>query len=119
MEVCMEHDIPIVVSCDNKTDQLEQFYSRIKIDFSNTNAILLKAGDKNFKKDLKDNLKITKKIIIFCLDNNAQISKGSYVLDSSGGINGEIIIKSTGFQYGDKYKIERQSESDKKDFYNT
>ena len=75
MEVCMEHDIPIVVSCDNKTDQLEQFYSRIKIDFSNTNVILLKAGDNNFKKDLKDNLKITKKIIIFCLDNNSQISK--------------------------------------------
>jgi transglutaminase-like putative cysteine protease len=49
--------------------------------------------------------------------DNAQISKGSYVLETSGGLKGEIIIKSTGFQYGDKYSLERQSESDKKDFY--
>jgi len=75
MEVCMAHNIPVVVSCDNKTDQLEQFYSRIQNEFSNTDAVLLKAGDKNFKKDLKDNLKITKKIIIFCLDNSAQIAR--------------------------------------------
>ena len=75
MEICMEYNIPVVVSCDNKTDQLEQFYSRIQIDFAHADIVLLKAGDKNFKKDLKDNLKITKKIIIFCLDNSSQIAK--------------------------------------------
>lgn len=49
--------------------------------------------------------------------DNAQTSKGSYVLDINGGLSGEVTIKSSGFQYGDKYTIERQSETDKKDFY--
>ena len=40
MEICMEYNIPVVVSCDNKTDQLEQFYSRIQIDFAHADIVL-------------------------------------------------------------------------------
>lgn len=51
--------------------------------------------------------------------DNAQISKGTYELNSTGGITGIIQIKTTGFQYGNKYEIERKSETDQKDFYKT
>ena len=75
MEVCMEQNVPLIVSCDNKTDQLEQFYSRIKEELSDRNFILLKAGSGKFDDQLTKSLKTSRKIIIFCLNNGSQIKK--------------------------------------------
>jgi len=76
MDICLENHIPVIISCDNKTDQLEQFMSRIRDEFEEDESILIvKANDSKIGKILTNGFKNNKKIIIFCLDNAAQIRK--------------------------------------------
>lgn len=66
----------VVLSCDNKTDQMEQFRGRFEKHYHADKKILILTADcKTLKKKLEKGLKERKKIIIFCLDNSSQIEK--------------------------------------------
>lgn len=73
--MCLNANVPVIVSCDNKTDQLTQFYNRISNDFDSYNVTFVKASDTKFNKIVDDCFKNNKKIVIFCLDNVSQITK--------------------------------------------
>ena len=75
IEFCLDEKLPVIVSCDNKSDQLEQFYTRISNDFCSDNVTLVKACNPKLGKIITDCFKNTKKIVIFCLDNASQIKK--------------------------------------------
>jgi hypothetical protein len=49
--------------------------------------------------------------------DNAQISKGKYTIAENGDFSGEIIIVSTGTQYGQKYRTEIAAPTDKEKHY--
>lgn len=75
IEVCLDSKLPVVVSCDNKTDQLSQFYSRMSNEFDSEDVTLVKASDTKLGCILKDCLINEKKVVVFCLDNASQIKK--------------------------------------------
>ena len=76
IETCFEHNTPVIVSTDNKTDQQEQLYNRIEADLMGAEVELLKVTDKTFEKDLRKCIEERKKrFVIFCLDNSSQIEK--------------------------------------------
>jgi len=79
IETCMDYNMPVIVSCDNKTDQLEQFFQRVSNDLETEDIAFLKANDKTSDKKFNTNLiksfKNGKNVIIFCLDNAAQIKR--------------------------------------------
>jgi hypothetical protein len=75
IEICLDEKLPVIVSCDNKSDQLEQFYNRISNDFCSDNVTLVKTCNPKFGKIMTDCFKNNKKIVIFCLDNASQIKK--------------------------------------------
>jgi len=75
IEVCLDANLPVIVSCDNKSDQLEQFYSRISNEFDSRNVTLVKASDPKLGKIIKECFENNKNFIIFCLDNASQIKK--------------------------------------------
>ncbi len=75
IEICLDENLPVIVSCDNKSDQLEQFYNRISNDFCSDNVTLVKACNSKLGKIMTDCFKNNKKIVIFCLDNASQIKR--------------------------------------------
>ena len=76
IETCFRYNTPVIVSTDNKTDQQEQLYNRIEADLMGASVELLKVTDKNFAKDLKEQIENgNKRFVIFCLDNSSQIEK--------------------------------------------
>jgi len=75
IEICLDEKLPVIVSCDNKSDQLEQFYNRISNDFCSDNVTLVKACDPKLGNIITDCFKNNKKIVIFCLDNASQIKR--------------------------------------------
>jgi hypothetical protein len=75
IENCLDENLPVIVSCDNKSDQLEQFYNRIANDLNNENVTLVKISDSKYIDIVEDCLKNNKKIVMFCLDNASQIKK--------------------------------------------
>ena len=77
ISVAMEENIPVIVSCDNKIDQLAQFYDRVQYAYKHKDYILLKVSETKFLKEFKSHFEESRQIIIFCLDNNTQIKKVS------------------------------------------
>ena len=75
IEHCLNENVPVIVSCDNKSDQLNQFYSRISKELNNENVTLVKMSDLKYGDIIEDCLRNNKKIIMFCLDNASQIKK--------------------------------------------
>jgi hypothetical protein len=73
INICTSKHLPVIISCDNKTDQIDQFYQRIS-DQTN-NIVLLKILDRKFSKKLRECFASKKQFIIFCLDNAAQVRK--------------------------------------------
>ena len=67
-------NIPIIISCDNKFDQLDQFYERVAMDISDDVTLLL-TSDKNFRKVLQKCLVGNKKFVVFCMDNSTQLGE--------------------------------------------
>lgn len=67
-----------IISCDNRTDQLEQFSSRFRIYFAvHDEVVILCVSEPRFGKKLAEAMKKTRKVIIFCLNNESQIRKVS------------------------------------------
>lgn len=76
IETCFKHNIPVIVSTDNKTDQQEQLFNRIEYDLAGASVEMLKVSDKYFEKGLKKCIETeNKRFVIFCLDNYSQIEK--------------------------------------------
>ena len=70
---CLNENAPVILSCDNKSDQLNQ-YNRISKELNNENVTLVKMSDSRKKRYIiEDCLRNNKKIIMFCLDNASQI----------------------------------------------
>lgn len=76
IETCFQHNTPVIVSTDNKTDQQEQLYHRIERDLSGADVRMMKVTDRTFDIDLKNCIENNiKRFVIFCLDNASQIDK--------------------------------------------
>lgn len=76
IQECFRQNMPVIVSTDNKTDQLEQLYNRIEADLAGADVRMLKVGDKGFGEDLKNVVGMeSNRFVIFCLDNAVQIEK--------------------------------------------
>ena len=73
IDICASKNLPIIISCDNKTDQIDQFYQRISNETED--IVLLKILDRRFSKKLRECFVNKKQFIIFCLDNAAQVRK--------------------------------------------
>ncbi len=72
---CIDYKrVAVIVSCDNKTDQQEQIYSRISTSLMGVNVDLIKCSKKT-KKDMMKALNEKLMPIVFCLDNFSQIEK--------------------------------------------
>ncbi len=74
---CFEKGVPVIVSTDNQTDQLEQLYSRVSIKLAEeNNSCVMKVSDNNFSSKLVENItNKNHKFVIFCLNNASQIEK--------------------------------------------
>jgi hypothetical protein len=70
----INENIPIIISCDNKTNQLVQIESRLNAKYCLTGVYILKT-DKKLEDNLTNYLGENKKVIILCLDNPTQIKK--------------------------------------------
>jgi hypothetical protein len=75
IETCLDYKMPVIVSCDNKTDQLDQIFQRISDDLETENVVFVKAGNTRLEKILSAAFKEKKQVIIFCLDNSSQIRR--------------------------------------------
>ncbi len=74
---CISKGISVVISCDNKIDQMEQFVKRLKDDVvenseAYSNCVLTGIRGKKFN-NLDKSLASNKTFIIFMLDNKSQI----------------------------------------------
>jgi hypothetical protein len=71
---CLNENAPVILSCNNKSDQLNQ-YNRISKELNNENVTLVKMSNRKKEYIIEDCLRNNKKIIMFCLDNASQIKK--------------------------------------------
>lgn len=75
IRICLENDVSVVLSCDNKTDQLDQMVERISIDMDHYDAEFIKVSDTKFTPRLRDAFQANRNVVFFCLDNAAQIER--------------------------------------------
>lgn len=76
IEACFKANVPVIVSTDNKTDQCEQLYSRIRNDLGGSDIKMMKVLDKSFGDEFKKSIiNGSNRIVIFCLDNAPQVEK--------------------------------------------
>jgi hypothetical protein len=76
IEVCLRSNVPVIVSSDNKTDQQDQLFNRIRRDLCGTDdVVLIRVSDSNFSNKIKNCVAENKLFVIFCLDNQSQIEK--------------------------------------------
>lgn len=82
IEACFKHDVPVMVSTDNKTDQCEQLYNRIVEALGGEDVKVLRVSDKNFQKKFLEVLKSgVKRYVVMCLNNASQIRRLHDVLE--------------------------------------
>ncbi len=76
IESCFYFNVPVIVSTDNKNDQQEQLFNRIKDNLLLDNPVLIKASDRAFTRTIEKCVEDKfNNFIIFCLDNSSQIKK--------------------------------------------
>jgi hypothetical protein len=76
MELCFEKNIPVIVSTDNKSDQLEQLYRRVLNRLCGADVDVLRVTDRNFLKTVEKIIRSGKKqFVIFVMNNVVQIEK--------------------------------------------
>jgi ribosomal protein L31E len=75
IRVCLKDNVPVIVSSDNKTDQLEQLYERMKSELGDTDVKMIKIADTNFASMKKAFEESNNRVIMFCLDNSSQVEK--------------------------------------------
>ncbi len=76
IKVCIENKVHVILSCDNKIDQLEQIYTRISNELDGyENLFMMKVSDNNFERKFENGFLENKIVIVFCLDNVTQINK--------------------------------------------
>ena len=94
MKVSLELNIPIIVSCDNKINQLDQIFRRMTLVFEYDLDVVLCKVTPKLNKQLIDNAKTGKKTVIVCLDNASQIEKikNSIVLADNEGYHFDDVV---------------------------
>jgi hypothetical protein len=119
----ISRNIPVIISCDNKKDQMRQLYERLCKEIKNNyktifkNSFITTVDNKNFYL-FKNKMKKYKNFIICCLDNRFQIEKFYKEIDKLSSIKdlciihdeADVITKSKDI---DKV-LEKQPESHKK-----
>lgn len=75
IRLCLENDMSVILSCDNKTDQLDQTVERISVDMDHYDAEFLKVSDPKFTPRLREALQAHRNVVFFCLDNATQIER--------------------------------------------
>lgn len=71
---CLDSGIPVIISTDNRTDQLDQFYSRFKDAFAlDTSTTILRVTDKKFAQKVVSVLHGNRRLLLFLLNNASQI----------------------------------------------
>lgn len=93
IELCLYNNTPVIISSDNKTDQQNQLFHRIKNDLTGIDDTLIQVSDKNFEKCITKNIKNNKPFVIFCLDNSSQIEKIISVLASVNTRFNQALLK--------------------------
>jgi hypothetical protein len=75
IEACFSQTSLVILSTDNKIDQCEQLFDRIKRGLGRANNIkLLMVSDPKFQKRLRDVIASgSQRSVVFCLNNHAQI----------------------------------------------
>ena len=73
IEICLDSGLSVIVSCDNKTNQMDQYDRMTEYFDGRENVVLVKASDSKFVNIVTEAFKSLKNVIIFCLDNSAQI----------------------------------------------
>ena len=80
MKVAIGMEIPVILSCDNKTNQLDQICSRVTTYFDRSVSVI-KVSNK-MSDQILENVQAGNQFIIVCLDNFSQISKVKNVLNN-------------------------------------
>ena len=75
IETCLQNNIPVILSSDNKSDQQDQLYNRIKNNLTGIDNILIKVSDRNYSTKIEECINQNKTFVLFCLDNASQIKK--------------------------------------------
>jgi len=71
---CLDAGVPVVISTDNRTDQLDQFYSRFRDAFAvDTTTTILRVADRQFERQTVSVLRGNRRLIIFLLNNASQV----------------------------------------------
>ena len=73
IEMFFDSGFSVIVSCDNKTNQMDQYDRMTEYFDGRENVVLVKASDSKFVNIVTEAFKSLKNVIIFCLDNSAQI----------------------------------------------
>lgn len=75
IRVCLKDNVPVIVSSDNKTDQLEQLYERMKAELGDTSVKMMKIAETNYNSMKNAFEESGNRVVLFCLDNSSQIEK--------------------------------------------
>ena len=112
IEVCMKNRAPVIVSCDNKTDQLEQMYNRIESELSGRGYSLILASDNKCGRKIEDCLRNGTMFVVFCLDNSSQIREVKYAFRALSEYTTEIKKISIIHDEGDVITKDRKIDKD-------
>jgi len=73
---CIDRRLPVLLSCDNRSDQLDQTFSRFQSFFSSRPDVsILRVDDRRFETQLETSLRSSKRCVVFLLNNNAQVER--------------------------------------------
>ena len=79
IRTCFENNVPVIISTDNKTDQCDQLFERVKAGLVGADATVLRVSSSKFSKQLENSLNnksnTNNRVAIFCLNNSSQIKK--------------------------------------------
>jgi hypothetical protein len=75
IEACFHRDTPVIVSSDNKLDQLDQLYRRVQRRLAGIEAHMMCVSDRKFETTLKNIVKSgCQRYVIFVMNNAVQIN---------------------------------------------
>jgi hypothetical protein len=83
IEKCLINNIPVIISSDNKSDQQDQLFNRIKNNLTTNDNILIKVSDNKYAIDIENCINENKTFVLFCLDNPSQIEKINKIISYS------------------------------------
>jgi len=75
-KACMDRRLPVIISCDNRSDQLDQTMSRFQSFFSSDKDVsILRVDHRKFESRFEASLRGARKCVVFLLNNGSQIER--------------------------------------------